>query len=272
MSGSDRLPEGNLSSVSGKIEGTAPTSKLTILNSSSSLSTNQATDGSLFGRVTQPDISPGVHPFASSANSSVDSGGSNAAINTGGDFSNRSMAPSVPSDTKISTVDTGKSGGQAASQSGRANQGVDAGPTQKAQSRAAKNSKPDNTSTRRDDGPCVTCAAERFETTDVTAEKRAELMQWEKFRTGLEAASAAYQPPETRVAPAGYRNANAEDLKSLGLEQDMLSILLIRAGRQSFARPSSSIRKREMRLSLLRERRPGRNGQPLGVRIFWVRM
>ena len=43
-----------------------------------------------------------------------------------------------------------------------------------------------------------------------------------RFAIDAQAAAAAYDPPETRKAPDGYRNATTEDLTALGLSQDML--------------------------------------------------
>lgn len=51
---------------------------------------------------------------------------------------------------------------------------------------------------------------------------RGEEATFERFRIDAQAASAAYEPPETRKPPDGYRNATAEDLQKLGLNQSML--------------------------------------------------
>ena len=51
---------------------------------------------------------------------------------------------------------------------------------------------------------------------------RGEQATLERFRIDAQAASAAYDPPETRKPPEGYRNATPEDLRSLGLNQAML--------------------------------------------------
>lgn len=51
---------------------------------------------------------------------------------------------------------------------------------------------------------------------------RGEETTFERFRIDAQAASAAYDPPETRKPPEGYRNATAEDLQNLRLDQSML--------------------------------------------------
>jgi uncharacterized Zn-binding protein involved in type VI secretion len=51
---------------------------------------------------------------------------------------------------------------------------------------------------------------------------RGEEATFERFRIDAQAASAAYDPPETRKPPEGYRNATTEDLRKLRLDQSML--------------------------------------------------
>jgi uncharacterized Zn-binding protein involved in type VI secretion len=51
---------------------------------------------------------------------------------------------------------------------------------------------------------------------------RAEQGKLERFRIDAQAASAAYDPPETRTPPEGYRNATEADLGRLRLTADML--------------------------------------------------
>jgi uncharacterized Zn-binding protein involved in type VI secretion len=51
---------------------------------------------------------------------------------------------------------------------------------------------------------------------------RGEEAAFERFRIDAQAASAVYDPPETRTPPEGHRNATAEDLKKLRLTPDML--------------------------------------------------
>ncbi len=51
---------------------------------------------------------------------------------------------------------------------------------------------------------------------------RGEEATFERFRIDAQAASAAYDPPETRKPPEGYRNATTEDLRKLRLKPDML--------------------------------------------------
>lgn len=51
---------------------------------------------------------------------------------------------------------------------------------------------------------------------------RGEEANFERFRIDAQAASAAYDPPESRTPPDGYRNATPEDLRKLGLKQEML--------------------------------------------------
>nr|WP_233140381.1 PAAR domain-containing protein [Acetobacter sp. DsW_063] len=62
-------------------------------------------------------------------------------------------------------------------------------------------------------GPCLSA---------VCASLAAELAQFEKFRIQAQAAAAAYDPPESRTPPEGYRNATAADLDKLRLDQSML--------------------------------------------------
>ncbi len=51
---------------------------------------------------------------------------------------------------------------------------------------------------------------------------RGEEATFERFRIDAQAASAAYDPPETRSAPDGYRNASVADLNKLGLKPEAL--------------------------------------------------
>ena len=51
---------------------------------------------------------------------------------------------------------------------------------------------------------------------------RGEEATFERFRIDAQAASAVYDPPETRKPPEGYRNATTEDLRNLRLKADML--------------------------------------------------
>lgn len=51
---------------------------------------------------------------------------------------------------------------------------------------------------------------------------RGEEATFERFRIDAQAASAVYDPPETRKPPEGYRNATTEDLRKLRLKPDML--------------------------------------------------
>ncbi len=51
---------------------------------------------------------------------------------------------------------------------------------------------------------------------------RAEQVKLERFRIDAQAASAAYEPPETRTPPEGYRNATEADLGRLRLTANML--------------------------------------------------
>jgi uncharacterized Zn-binding protein involved in type VI secretion len=56
----------------------------------------------------------------------------------------------------------------------------------------------------------------------VCAALRGEEATFERFRIDAQAASAVYDPPETRKPPEGYRNATTEDLRKLRLKPDML--------------------------------------------------
>lgn len=51
---------------------------------------------------------------------------------------------------------------------------------------------------------------------------RGEEATFERFRIDAQAATAVYDPPETRKPPDGYRNATTEDLRKLRLKPDML--------------------------------------------------
>ncbi|GBQ98241.1 hypothetical protein AA23498_3158 [Acetobacter nitrogenifigens DSM 23921 = NBRC 105050] len=51
---------------------------------------------------------------------------------------------------------------------------------------------------------------------------RGEAATFERFRIDAQAASAAYDPPESRTPPDGYRNATDEDLRKLRLSPEML--------------------------------------------------
>ncbi|NVN41737.1 PAAR domain-containing protein, partial [Ameyamaea chiangmaiensis] len=51
---------------------------------------------------------------------------------------------------------------------------------------------------------------------------RDEQATFERFRVDAQAASAAYDPPESRTPPDGYRNATDDDLRTLGLKKSML--------------------------------------------------
>ncbi|MBO1358898.1 PAAR domain-containing protein [Acetobacter sacchari] len=62
-------------------------------------------------------------------------------------------------------------------------------------------------------GPCLSA---------VCASLASELAQFEKFRIQAQAAAAAYDPPESRTPPEGYRNASDADLAKLHLKSSML--------------------------------------------------
>lgn len=51
---------------------------------------------------------------------------------------------------------------------------------------------------------------------------RSEQDRFEHFRIDAQAASAVYNPKESRIPPDGYRNATEEDLKKLGLNSEMI--------------------------------------------------